>query len=275
MITWLRALSKMLLIFLLAVFMLVLISIADIFYLKEAKRIQIVRFFVRKINKILGLKIHCRLDLEKIEQGLFVANHLSYLDIFIMYDSLSCVFISSEEMRDSYILGDIVKKAGCLFVNRKSIWSLKKEISEMSDKLKNGLNVTFFPEATTSDGTVLLPFRSSLFEAAKQAHKKVYPIALRYIAVDGEHINHLNKDTVYWYSDMTFFSHIFLLCSHTSVEVEMNLLPELNWNQFMDRKIMAKKAYHQVKSQMTYLPPEKSIVEKLKDFYGDRVYFPQ
>ena len=75
--------------------------------------------------------------------------------------------------------------------------------------------VLLFAEATTGDGNRLLRFRSSHFEAARQAAKSaaggqtlVQPVYLAYSRLAGMPLLRRERPLVAWYGDMTFLPHL-------------------------------------------------------------------
>src|SRR5262249_41938524 len=67
-----------------------------------------------KVNP-LGIK-----SLSELPQGLYVGNHLSYLDVLVISSHVPACFVTSVEIRDTPGLGIIVQMAGCLFVERRN-----------------------------------------------------------------------------------------------------------------------------------------------------------
>jgi lyso-ornithine lipid O-acyltransferase len=152
---------------------------------------------------------------------LIVSNHLSYLDILILAGEVPTCFVTSLEMKETPFLGQICSLAGCLFVDRKNKRNIHQEIKELKEALESGLDVTIFPEATSTKGDEVLRFRRPLFEASIASGKPILPLTLNYLSVSGQPITAKNRDVVCWYDDMGFFDHFLELIKQSEVSVEI------------------------------------------------------
>jgi 1-acyl-sn-glycerol-3-phosphate acyltransferase len=162
--------------------------------------------------------------LDQIRNGLFVGNHLSYLDVLVIASRVPACFVTSMEIRRAPLLGQICMMAGCLFVDRKSRANLRGEVRELSDGLAWGVNVTVFPEGTSTNGEEVLRFRRPLFMSALASGRPVMPFCLDYHRVGGEPINVVTRDKVFWYGDMSFAPHLWALAGSGGVEVDIHFL---------------------------------------------------
>ncbi len=111
---------------------------------------------------------------------LVVANHIAFVDVFVLDMVLPCQFVAKKEIASWPIFGTICKGIGTLFIDRKRLRSVIELNQLMATGLNSGRNVLFFPEGTTAGGIDLLPFHANLFECAKQAEADIVPIALHY-----------------------------------------------------------------------------------------------
>jgi 1-acyl-sn-glycerol-3-phosphate acyltransferase len=124
-------------------------------------------------------------------------------------------------MRDKKGLGFFCKIADCLFVNRRKIWGLPEEISAIAKILEQGGNVTVFPEATTSAGCSILPFKSSLIQAAVNAGAAVQTYAIRFDKVKGRVCDSEDRNLYCWYGDMDFTPHFLKLLKLKNLELSI------------------------------------------------------
>ena len=130
---------------------------------------------------IIGVKVNLKiLNSDLNHNFLIVCNHLSYLDVLIISQFIPCSFVTSKEMKRTPFLGQLCSLGGCLFVDRQNRNNLSGEVQELTTALKNGLNVTIFPEATSTNGQCVIRFRRPLFQAAINSKSKVLPIVLNY-----------------------------------------------------------------------------------------------
>jgi 1-acyl-sn-glycerol-3-phosphate acyltransferase len=185
------------------------------------------------------LAFHFTTQGEPPSNGLLVANHLSYLDIIILSAITPCVFVSKREVERWPIFGFMSRMAGTIFVDRARRAETRPAQNEMQRRLSEGLTVVLFPEATSSDGTTVLPFRSALFEAAIGTAAGISAAHISYQVADG----HPETDVCYW-GEMTFVPHVAKLFSKGQVTAEVRFGERTH--HFTDRKEAARKMYEEV-----------------------------
>lgn len=135
--------------------------------------------------------------------GLVVCNHLGYLDILVIASQLPCVFVSKSEVRSWPVIGNLLGAAGTLLADRDHRHSAHRTLIEIRGVLEQGLPVVLFPEGTSSDGSQVLRFRSSLLEATVDSSWAVHPMAISYLGSGGVP----GRDICYW-GDATFLPHL-------------------------------------------------------------------
>ncbi|KQT42162.1 MULTISPECIES: 1-acyl-sn-glycerol-3-phosphate acyltransferase [unclassified Methylophilus] len=120
---------------------------------------------------------------------LFVANHISWVDIHSINSLLPVRFVAKLEVRNWPVFGYLVRKSGTIFINRTRQRDAARVVQLASNALKLRDNLCVFPEGTTTEGDQVLPFKSSLIQAAIDANTIVIPVAICYAQPDGS-INH-------------------------------------------------------------------------------------
>ncbi len=200
--------------------------------------------------KIIGIKVVQKIHPFNPQQNyLFVSNHLSYIDVLVISSIFPSSFVTSKEMKETFFLGHLCMLGGCLFVDRKSKKSIHKEVKELTTALNSGVNVTIFPEATTGDGAEMLRFKRPLFQAAIDANATLLPMCLNYKSIDGEAVSLKNRDTFFWYGDMTFLNHAIGLFSAKKMVVELSVFPEIKTELGHDKAILAEKCFEIIASK--------------------------
>ena len=116
---------------------------------------------------------------------LFVANHISWTDIYAINSILPVRFIAKMEINDWPVLGYLVRKSGTIFINRGRQRDAARVIEVAKDALVQGDNLCVFPEGTTTEGCSVLPFKSSLIQSAIDASAMIAPVVIRYPLPDG------------------------------------------------------------------------------------------
>ncbi len=134
-----------------------------------------------------GLGIQVDADLRHATPGvLVVANHISWIDIFVINAVLPSAFISKEEVRHWPIFGWLATKNDTVFLRRGSRGHARIINQQIGQLLADGRDVAVFPEGTTTDGTHLLHFHAALLQPALLAKHPVLPVALSYWEPDGQ-----------------------------------------------------------------------------------------
>ncbi|MGQ2966830.1 lysophospholipid acyltransferase family protein [Methylophilus sp.] len=116
---------------------------------------------------------------------LFVANHISWVDIHAINSVLPVRFVAKLEVSNWPVFGYLVRKSGTIFINRTRQRDAARVVKLASNALKLRDNLCVFPEGTTTEGQQVLPFKSSLIQAAIDANTMVIPVAIRYALPDG------------------------------------------------------------------------------------------
>ena len=112
------------------------------------------------------------------ESSMIIANHASYMDIFLMLilSKKPFVFVGKKELSEIPIFGYIYRRAAIL-VDRSDSKSRYNVYKEANEVLKNGYNVCIFPETHYLDDTILLgDFKRGAFKIAIENNLPINPI---------------------------------------------------------------------------------------------------
>lgn len=112
---------------------------------------------------------------------LLVSNHISWLDILALHAVCHCRFVSKADVARWPVLGTMASGAGTLYVKRESRRDAVRMLHRMAEALRDGNILAVFPEGTTGDGSSVLPFHSSLIQAAIAADAPVQAVALKIV----------------------------------------------------------------------------------------------
>jgi 1-acyl-sn-glycerol-3-phosphate acyltransferase len=116
------------------------------------------------------LKIEREQFVEKNKSYVFVANHASLLDpwVMIVMSKNPIVFIGKKELVKVPIFGFFYKKV-VIMVDRSSEKSRKRVYEMAKKKLKNGVSIGIFPEGLVPEEEVLLaPFKNGVFRVKQK-----------------------------------------------------------------------------------------------------------
>lgn len=208
------------------------------------KRASLISQYSRQVLQILNIRVVVKdphLFLLK-DNALLVANHMSYLDVLLLASVYSCSFVTSQEMRQTPVLGWLCELGGSVYVERRNKKQLGRELAEITEALGRGLNVCVFPEATSHNAEQLLRFRAPLFNAARYAHKKILPVAINYCEIDDQVFSTDNRDMVCWYGDMDFLPHMWQLCGRREIVAELQFLDPITAKIPEPAQVLAKRS---------------------------------
>jgi 1-acyl-sn-glycerol-3-phosphate acyltransferase len=144
--------------------------------------------------------------------GLLVSNHLSYLDILLLGSLTPAVFVSKYEVRLWPVLGWFSRMGGTIYIQRERRSDVARIAQEIHSVMRAGHLVVLFPEGTSSNGTQVLPFKSSLLEPATGADHELFVSHITYTIREGS----VENDVCYW-GDMSFFPHAVKLLTRPRV----------------------------------------------------------
>lgn len=111
---------------------------------------------------------------------MYVANHLSWLDIELMHSQRAISFVAKSEIAKWPVVGYLATRAGTIYHQRDSSDSMASVIGRVVERLQTGEPVGIFPEGGTGGGERVRTFHARIFQAALDANVPVQPVALRY-----------------------------------------------------------------------------------------------
>jgi 1-acyl-sn-glycerol-3-phosphate acyltransferase len=153
---------------------------------------------------------------------LIVANHISWLDIFVLNTVQPARFIAKAELKRWPLVGLMIAGCGTLFIERERRRDAHRVNDHAREVLAAGDIIAIFPEGTTTDGTTLLPFHGSLLQPVIDAQGHLQPIAIRYLKRDGTH-----NDAPAYVGETSFMGSFWRVLGERAMVVEMILVPAL------------------------------------------------
>jgi len=111
---------------------------------------------------------------------MYVANHQSYMDVVLLSSFLppGTRYIGKASLFKAPFLKTFLKKLKHISVEKDSSKALEN-MDAISNELKKGNSVFFFPEGTFSYATGLRPFKLGAFKIAAETNVPVCPIAIQ------------------------------------------------------------------------------------------------
>jgi len=168
--------------------------------------------------RVLGIRVTTHGSMPT--SGLLVSNHLSYLDIVVISSIQPCVFVAKRDVASWPLFGWLAHAAGTIFVDREQRFSSGKAVDAIRDAIAGGSVVVIFPEGTSSDGSMVLPFKSALLEPAVQLRSPVGSLSVDYGLDDGS----VADEVCYW-RDMTLVPHLLNLLFKHEIRANYSFSP--------------------------------------------------
>jgi 1-acyl-sn-glycerol-3-phosphate acyltransferase len=209
---------------------------------------------VRRWLKLCALIMGCRVEVigprhenSELCGSLLVANHISWLDIFVFGGWFPVRFLSKSEVRSWPFFGWLSASSGTLFIKRGH--GSGNSVGEIRQALLNMDNVMVFPESTTTSGLGVKPFHPRLFKAAIEAQRPVVPCLISYHDRDGA------LTDIAWDDENHFLVTVWRVLSRPRTEVIIEQFDPLWSEQFDSRTDLAKKCHSMVNEKLMNLYP--------------------
>ena len=126
------------------------------------------------------VKVNGQKNVDRDEARIYLSNHQSYFDIFVLLAHLPAdfKFILKQELMRIPLLGFAMKGARYIAIDREDPRKAVKSMNEAAMKIKEGSSMLIFPEGTRSQDGKLQPFKTGGFRLALKAGCDVVPVAI-------------------------------------------------------------------------------------------------
>jgi len=158
-------------------------SISKIKY-KHLNDYKLFSLWVEDLNYSMNVEVHVTGEMMS-DQGLFVSNHISWLDTIVFSGVRPLSFIARHDLEGWPFLGTFTSRMQSVFINRDNKFQAYRSIPAIEKKLNEGRSIHVFPEGTTSVGIKVLPFYSMFYEAAVRTKKPVQAVVISYTDGNG------------------------------------------------------------------------------------------
>ena len=145
----------------------------------ESLEHRVIRAWSAGLMRVFGFRLR-RVGVPLSGATMFVANHVSWIDIETLHSQRMMGFVAKREIQSWPVVGWLAQRGETIFHARGSTESLGGVLHEMLTRLRDGRSVGVFPEGGTRGGREIGPFHARIFLAAVEAGVPVQPVALRY-----------------------------------------------------------------------------------------------
>jgi len=196
------------------------------------------RIWHNGVCKIFSLTVTYTGTITPNQPTLFVSNHISWLDIPVIGSVLHASFVAKREVESWPLFGFLSKLQQTAFIDRSRHAALREKNS-LKKQLETGKSLILFPEGTSSDGTSILPFKSSLFEIAQtDSDFTIQPFCLKIHSLN-QSTTPMNNDLYAWYGDMDLAPHLWTFAKAKGAEIHLTFLPPIKPKDYRDRKALS------------------------------------
>ncbi len=182
----------------------------------KARR-RVVQAWGRGLARLAGVRVATHGDAPP-PGTLVVSNHLGYLDIPVLDSVMPMVFVARADLRRWPFWGFMATLGGTIYVDRATKRDVMRVRREMGEAMALGDSVIVFPEATSSAGDTILPFKPALLADAAAQGAPVHWLTLTYrTPSDGP----AARDRVCWWGDADFLPHVLALFALRRVDCDV------------------------------------------------------
>ncbi|MES1158173.1 MAG: lysophospholipid acyltransferase family protein [Haliangium ochraceum] len=127
----------------------------------------------------LLVKMHAPLD--QRQAYVFMANHLSTVDIWALFVALpvNIRFIAKKQLGAIPLFGWAMAAGRFIFIDRQNPLAARRSIDQACRRIRSGSSVAIFPEGTRSRDGNLGPFKKGGFHLALTAGVPIVPVGIR------------------------------------------------------------------------------------------------
>jgi len=202
--------------------------------------------YYRALCSVLRIRVRVVGEPVRDRSVLFVSNHVSWADILAIGSIAPIAFISKSEVGHWPMVGVAARSVRTVFVDRSRRQQTGDAIAEIVERLASGTSVVLFAEGTSSDGNRVLPFRSALVGAVKEASARsesgilIQPMSIGYTGLNGIPMGRQHRPLVAWYGDLDFMPHIKAFIARGAVDAVISYGEAFAADGSTDRKAMTK-----------------------------------
>lgn len=209
------------------------------------------QFWHRCVCRILALRVRLAGQIHSDSRCVYVGNHVSHFDIFVLGSLLRAAFIAKGEMQTWPVAGWIAGLQQTLFISRNAK-DAGRVLEQLAGVMRLGGRMILFPEGTTSAGLTVAPFKSSLFSilvSNSECQWAVQPFTLELTQVNGVAPHRLEDRDIYaFYGAMHMTKHFWNFLKSRGAQLTVHFHPVIAPEQGLDRKALAALSHKAVAS---------------------------
>jgi lyso-ornithine lipid O-acyltransferase len=186
---------------------------------------------------------------------LILSNHLSWLDICVISTVMPLSFIAKQEVAGWPVFGTFARLQRSVFIDRTRRRGAAEANREVAGRLTDGDAIVLFAEGTTSDGSRVLPFRSAVVGAARDAiaeaghtgHVLVQPLTVAYPRRGGLPVSRRDLPAIAWHGSMDLLPHLSAIMAGPPIDAVLAFGTPLPFDAGTDRKAVTRRLHEEIR----------------------------
>jgi 1-acyl-sn-glycerol-3-phosphate acyltransferase len=216
-------------------------------------------FYHRAVCRIVGFRVNVVGERLAQHPLMIVSNHASWADISVITSVAPVVFIAKSEVARWPIFGLLAKLQRSVFVDRSRRLQTGDVNAQIARRLAEGDPVVLFGEGTSNDGNRVLPFRTALIGAARDALAEaehtgrvwIQPLSIAYTNLLGLPLGRDHRPRIAWYGDMDLLPHLAAMLRAGALDVTLTWGAPVAYDEASNRKEIARELERSVRRMTT------------------------
>jgi 1-acyl-sn-glycerol-3-phosphate acyltransferase len=204
-----------------------------------------IQLWSRGMVRLFGMRVR-RVGEPLRGAALFVANHVSWIDITLLHSQKPLGFVAKAEIARWPLIGWVASAGGTIYHHRGDNDSLHGVMHQMLVRLQEGKAVGVFPEGRTCDGRALAPFHARIFQPAVLAGVPAQPVALKYGAGGSA------QTTIAFRKRENFLQNLWRLLGEPPRQVEVHFLQPVPSDDAGGRRRLAELSRERIAEAMAH-----------------------
>jgi 1-acyl-sn-glycerol-3-phosphate acyltransferase len=216
-------------------------------------------WYHRTVCRVLGIRLDVTGEIVTGRPVLVISNHVSWLDIPILSAVAPVSFVAKKEIARWPLAGTLARLQRTIFVDRERRTSVGVTADEILTRLSSGDAIVLFAEGTSSDGNRILPFKTSLFAAAKPTATPncaqpgsldvlVQPMAIAYTRRSGIPLGWAGRRAIGYIGDVDIGPNAWDILTGGPLAITINIGAPVPLDAYADRKDLARRAEADVRT---------------------------
>jgi 1-acyl-sn-glycerol-3-phosphate acyltransferase len=199
------------------------------------------RIFLAGVGMIAGVRV--TIAGRHRPNALLLANHVSWLDIPAVARATGTAFVGHDGLTGVPLIKHLCEMNDTVFIARHDKASVAQQVAQVRHAIADTGALTIFPEGTTSDGTTLLPFKSSLLSAADPLPEGV--------AVQPAYLEYEDAPAIAWVGEEHGLDNFLRILARVKpLRLRLHFLPPLEGGDLDSRKTIAAAAQAAIERAM-------------------------